>query len=145
MKINAESVTTRNPQDHSQRQEEFMEQVMRNFSNEYLEKYGRISTQDGLEAYVSFLSGIFIGLHTRQIKSSSLIFVVQCCTLDILEKLWANYQSGFLNEVAESCLVTEKIRRKFDIESLTLKTTIDKEDYLACRSSLTKHLRELIV
>lgn len=81
MKINAESVTTRNPQDHSQRQEEFMEQVMRNFSNKYLEKYGRISTQDGLEAYVSFLSGIFIGLHTRQIKSSSLIFVVQCCTL----------------------------------------------------------------
>jgi len=40
--------------------------------------------------------------------------------------------------------VTEKIRRKFDIESLTLKTTIDREDYLACRHSFTKHLGELI-
>jgi len=144
MTTNVESVTTRNPQNHSQSQQELLAQVMKEIAKEYLEDHD-ISTQDGLNAYSIFLSGVFVGLHTRQIRLSSLIFVVQCCTLDILEGLWAKYQSGYLNEVAESCLVTEKIRRKFDIESLTLKTTIDKKDYLACRRSFTKRLRELIV
>ena len=102
-----------------------------------------ISTHEGLIAYNKFLSGA-VSLHIKMIKSSSLIFVVQCRTLEILERLWINYQSGYLNEVAESYLVTQKIRRKLDIEYLTLKTTIDKEDYLACRRSFTKYLRELI-
>jgi len=140
MTTNVESVTTRNPQNHSQSQQELLAQVMKEIAKEYLEDHD-ISTQDGLNAYSIFLSGVFVGLHTRQIRLSSLIFVVQCCTLDILEGLWAKYQSGYLNEVAESCLVTEKIRRKFDIESLTLKTTIDKKDYLACRRSFTKRLQ----
>jgi len=142
MEINVESVTTRNPQNHSKRQQEFP-QIMRKIAMDYLET-NDISTQEELKAFSSFLLGAFTGLHVKLIKSSSLIFVVQCCTLDILERLWAVYQSGQLNEVAGSCLVTEKIRRKFDIESLTLKTTIDKEDYLACRRYFTKHLRELI-
>ena len=102
-----------------------------------------ISTHEGLIAFNSFLSGA-VSLHIKMIKSSSLIFVLQCLTLEILERLWTNYQSGSLNEVAESCLVSKKIRRKLDIKSLTLKTTIDKEDYLACRRSFTKYLRELI-
>lgn len=116
--------------------------MMKEIAMDYLQN-NDISTQEGLTAYKSFLSGAF-SLHIKLIKSSSLIFVVQCRTLEILERLWTNYQSGYLNEVAESCLVTQKIRRKLDIEYLTLKTTIDKEDYLACQRSFTKHLRELI-
>lgn len=142
MEINVESVTTRNPQNHSQRQQEF-QQIMRKIATDYLDS-NDISTQEGLKAYNTFLLGVFTGLHVKLIKSSSLIFVVQCHTLDTLERLWTSYQSGHLNEVAESCLVTEKIRKKFDIESLTLKTTINKEDYLACRRYFTKHLRKLI-
>jgi len=141
MEINPESICTRNPQNQSQRQQEFP-QVMREIAMDYLAT-NDISTQEGLKAFNSFLSGAF-SLHIKLIKSSSLIFVVQCRTLEILERLWTNYQSGHLNEAAESCLVTKKIRRKFDIESLTLKTTIDKEDYLACRCYFTKHLRELL-
>jgi len=141
MEINIESVTTREPQNHSQRQQEFP-QMIRELAIDYLLN-NDISTQEGLKAYHSFLLGAF-SLHIKVIKSSSLIFIVQCSTLEILERLWTDYQSGHLNEVAESFLVTEKIRRKFDIESLTLKTTIDREDYLACRRSFTKHLGELI-
>ena len=141
IEINTESVTTRNPENHSQLQQKSSE-MFNILAKEYLE--GRdISTQEGYAGYISFLSGAF-NLHIKLMKSSSLILVVQCRTLEILERLWINYQSGYLNEVAESCLVTKEIRRKLDIQSLTLKTTIDKEDYLACRLSFTKHLRELI-
>ena len=143
IEINAESVSIRNPENsHSQGQQKSKE-MLNILAKEYLD--GRdISTQEGLAAYISFLSGAF-NLHIRLMKSSSLIFVVQCRTLEILERLWINYQSGYLNKLAESCLVTKEIRRKLDIESLTLKTTIDKDDYLACRLSFTKHLGELIV
>ena len=141
MKINPESVTTGNPQNHFQIQQKFA-QMMKEIAIDYLLN-NDISTQERLVAFNSFLTGAF-RLHIKMVKSSSLIFLVQCPTLEILERLWTNYQSGYLNEVVESCLVTKKIRRKLGIESLTLKTTIDKEDYLACRRSFTEHLRELI-
>ena len=116
--------------------------MMNDIAREYLVNHD-ISTEEGLVTFYYHLSGA-LKLHIKQTKASSLIFMVQCRTLEILEKLWSDYQSGHLNEVAESCLVTEKFRRKFDIKSLTLKTTIDREDYLACRRYFTKHLRELI-
>ena len=141
MEIDIENVTTRNLQNHSQGQQEFP-QMMRRIAVDYLAN-NDISTQEGLKAFNNFLSGAFAGLHIRLIRSSSLIFMVQCSTLDILEKLWTDYLSGHINKVAESCLVTEKIRRKFDIKSLTLKTSIDKDNYLACRQSFTKRLRKL--
>ena len=144
MEINLESASTRNPQNHSQRQQ-MPKQLMKEVAIEYIRQVDTdISTTEGLAVLNTYLSGA-LGLLTKQIKSSSLMFLVQCRTLEILERLWTDYESGHLNEVAESCLVSEKIRRKFDIESLTLKTTIDREDYLACRRSFTKHLRELIV
>ena len=142
MEINVASVTSRNQQTHSKKQEEF-KQMMREIAMEYIVN-NDISTQEGLVAFNSHLSGA-LKLHIKQIKSSSLILVVQCHTLEILERLWTDYRSGHLNEVAEHCLVTERIKRKFDVESLALKTTIVEEDYWACRRSLQKHLRELFV
>lgn len=144
MEINLESASTRNPQNHSQRQK-MPKVLMKEVAIEYIRQPDTdISTREGLAVLNAYLSGA-LGLLTKQIRPGSLMLVVQCRTLEILERLWTDYESGHLNEVAESCLVSEKIRRKFDIESLTLKTTIDREDYLACRRSFTKPLRELIV
>lgn len=144
MEINLESASTRNPQNHSQSQQ-MTKQLMKEIAMEYICQVDTdISTTEGLAFFNGYLSGI-LKAYTKQMKSSSLMLVVQCRTLEILERLWTDYESGHLNEVAESCLVSKKIRRKFDIESLTLKTTIDREDYLACRRSFTKPLRELIV
>lgn len=141
MEINVASVTSRTQQNHSKKQEEFS-QMMREIATEYMIN-NDISTQEGLVAFNSHLTGA-LSLHIKQIKSSSLILVVQCRTFGNLERLWTDYCSGHLNEVAEQCLVTERIKRKFGIESLTLKTTIVEEDYWACRRSFIKHLRELI-
>ena len=141
MEINVASVTSRNQQKQSKKQEEFSE-MMTEIAMDYLVN-NDISTKEGLVAYYSHLSGA-LSLHIKQIKSSSLILVVQCRTLEILKRLWTDYRSGHLNEVAEHCLVTERIKRKFDVESLTLKTTIVEADYWACRRSFQKHLGDLI-
>ena len=140
MEINGESVTFSHPQNCSSKEKGFAA-VMKEIAIEYLIS-NDIATKEGLEAFTAHLKGA-LSVHTKMIKSCSLIMVVQCATLEMLERLWGDYQSDHLNKVAENCLVTERIKRKFDIESLTLKTTIVEEDYMACRHTFTQHLREL--
>ncbi|KAL9961602.1 hypothetical protein ACROYT_G030573 [Oculina patagonica] len=138
MVIKVATVASRNRQNHSKKQEEFR-QIMNEIVKDYI-AINDISTQEGLAAFYSHLTGA-LSVHIKQIKSSSLILVVQCRTFGNLERLWTDYCSGHLNEVAEKCLVTERIKRKFGIESLTLKTTILEEDYWACRRSFRKNLQ----
>ena len=73
------------------------------------------------------------------VGSGSIIFTVECPTLDSLEHLWSDCISGELDKVAERCLVTEDIKKKLNLDRIGLKTIIDKENYLNCQ----KALREL--
>ena len=61
---------------------------------------------------------------------------VQCPTLESLESLWNDYHSGHLNEVAERYLVTDEIKRKFNLETFKFKTTLEEENYLICKKTL---------
>ena len=70
-------------------------------------------------------------------NESSLRLAVRCNNLEELERLWENYRSGRLNEIAEKYLVTDEIKRRFDVESVNLATTIEEEDYLACKKFLS--------
>ena len=70
------------------------------------------------------------------IDKGSIRITAKCRTLEILEGLWDDYCSGHLNEVAEECLITEKVKDELDMETITLTTTILEEDYLACKLSL---------
>lgn len=70
-------------------------------------------------------------------SEESLRIAVKCQTLESLEHLWQDYRSGHLNRVAEELLVTDDIKRRFDIESIELKTTISEADYLACKEYLS--------
>lgn len=62
---------------------------------------------------------------------------------EMLEQLWKDYCSGHLNEVAEKCLLTDDIKRRFHLKSVKFKTTILEEDYSACKDFLLNNSSEL--
>ena len=47
-----------------------------------------------------------------------------------------------LNAVAEERLLTDDIKKRFDVESVKLETTILEKDYLACKLFLMDKLSE---
>jgi len=88
-----------------------------------------------------------INIHLTGKKAGSLILTVHCRTLEILERLWEDYCSGHLDEVANEYFLTdettntkEERREKVnaDVDTIGLETTILKEDYLRCKKFLTE-------
>ena len=68
----------------------------------------------------------------------SLVITVRCESLMILEELWTDYSSGRLDEVVQNCFVTKKILKELNLAELRLKTTMDKEEYNACKMFFEK-------
>ncbi|KAM7440847.1 hypothetical protein ABFA07_010016 [Porites harrisoni] len=69
------------------------------------------------------------------VESGSVIITVQCPTLESLESLWNDYQSGHLNDIAETFLVTDELKRKLGMQNIRLKTIIEEENYLICKKA----------
>ena len=69
-------------------------------------------------------------------SDKSLRVAVECENPEILEQLWRDYRSGYLNVVAKECLLTDDIKRRFHLKSVKFKTTILEEDYLTCKDFL---------
>ena len=84
--------------------------------------------RDDFKAYLKEMQVIFTGFYT-----GSLVITVKCVSLDILEKLWEDYLSGHLGEVVQNCFVTEEILKELNLAELKLKTTLEEEDYKACK------------
>ena len=72
------------------------------------------------------------------VSKGSLVITVRCESLMILEELWTDYSSGHLGEVVQNCFVTEKILKELNLAELRLKTTIDIEEYNACKMFFEK-------
>ena len=72
------------------------------------------------------------------VSEGSLVITVRCESLMILEELWTDYLSGRLDEVVQNCFVTEKILKELNLAELRLKTTMDKEEYNACKMFFEK-------
>ena len=72
------------------------------------------------------------------VSVGSLVITVKCESLMILEDLWTDYSSGHLGEVVQNCFVTEKILKELNLAELRLKTTIDVEEYNACKMFFEK-------
>ena len=72
------------------------------------------------------------------VSEGSLVITVRCESLMILEDLWTDYLSGRLDEVVQNCFVTEKILKELNLAELRLKTTMDKEEYNACKMFFEK-------
>ena len=77
-------------------------------------------------------------------RDNSLRFSVECRDLESLECLWSDYRSGRLDWIAEKFLLTDDIKKRFHVESVTLETSILEEDYLACKKHLLKNSRKLV-
>ena len=75
---------------------------------------------------------------------SRIRIAVECRNVEVLEQLWKDYCSGYLNVVAEKCLLTDDIKERFQVESVNLQTTIFQEDYLACKEFLKNKTRKLV-
>ena len=72
------------------------------------------------------------------VSEGSLVITVRCESLMILEELWTDYSSGRLGEVVQNCFVTEKILKELNLAELRLKTTMDIEEYNACKMFFEK-------
>ena len=77
-------------------------------------------------------------------RDNSVRFSVECRDLESLERLWSDYRSGRLDWMAEKCLLTDDIKNRFHVESVTLETSILEEDYLAYKEYLLKNSRKLV-
>lgn len=76
-------------------------------------------------------------------SDDSLRIAVTFNDLEGLERLWEDYRSGHLNAIAAEYLVTDDIKERFHVESVNLTTTIQEEDYLACKEFFSSKLRKL--
>ncbi|KAL9958884.1 hypothetical protein ACROYT_G035956 [Oculina patagonica] len=72
-------------------------------------------------------------------KSGSLIITVECSSLEMLDKLWDDYCTGYLNEMAQRFLVTEEILKELGLIEVKLTTTILEKDYRACREYFSQY------
>ena len=64
-------------------------------------------------------------------QSGSVIITIECDTLEILEVLWEDYNTGHMTEVAQTLLVTDDILEEFGEVKLTI--IIPEAEYKACR------------
>lgn len=134
--FDAASATNRNnPQTQSTREpEERVREVLQEMGSTPFERL-KFHSKEALKALIDCLSGVY---HATAVLFAlgSLRIIVQFRTVEHLEHLWRDYQSGTLKQVAEKYLMTDEIKSKLDVEEVTLKVEILKEDYLACKRSL---------
>ncbi|KAJ7380183.1 hypothetical protein OS493_010894 [Desmophyllum pertusum] len=73
-------------------------------------------------------------------QTGSLVITVECSSLEILEGLWEDYCSGYLNQMAQKFLVTDEILKEFGLIEVTLTTTILEEQYRSCREHFLQRI-----
>ena len=67
------------------------------------------------------------------VKTGSLIVMVECSSLQVLDELWEDYNTGHLSEMVQKCLVTQEILEEFALAEVKITTIINEEEYRACR------------
>ena len=75
----------------------------------------------------------------------SLIITVKCGSRQILEDLWNDYCSGYLNYMAQKCLVTEEILETLGLVKVKFTTTIPKEKYIECKNLIMVSIMRLLL
>lgn len=93
------------------------------------------SNPDKLTGFLRYLKKVR-KVSVVYIREGSIIFKLECRSLQILDELWEDYSTGHLTEVAQMKLVTEDILKLFGLSSLKLTLNIKEEDYRDCRQRL---------
>ena len=99
------------------------------------------SKQEELNSFVEYMEKVrkVVIVDTHE---GSLIITVECSSLEIIDKLWDDYCTGHLNEIAQEFLVTENILKELGLTEVKLATTILEEDYRACREYFSQYSGE---
>ena len=121
-------------QDLSDEQEKIIHETLTRQIQVYT-KYRRVSTPDGVSALIEHIQDAY-NLALKSVGVGSLEITFQCTSLESLECLWSDYLSGHLNDIAERYLVTDDIKKKLNLESISLKTIIEEENYRICKRIL---------
>ena len=117
-------------------QQEKAEKMLTELAQSY-EEFHDVSTDNGVEALEAFIEHIISAYKVVLIAvgRGSVVIILECIALENLERLWNDYISGRLDEVAEGYLLTGKMK-ELKLEANCLKTTIHKENYLNCKKAL---------
>ena len=94
-----------------------MDDILELHASKYLIHHSP-STPEGLSAFFEHL----VEVHNVSVKS---------------------VQSGCLNDIAESYLVTDELKRKLGLDHVRLRITIEEENYLICKKALMEISGEL--
>ena len=62
-------------------------------------------------------------------QPGSLIITVECGSLLILDELWEDYYTGYLNEMAQKYLVTDDVLKELGLIEIKLIATIVEKEY----------------
>ena len=117
-------------QDLSDEQEEIIHETLIRQIQVYT-KYRRVSTADGVSALIEHIQDAY-NLALKSVGVGSLEITFQCPSLESLESLWSDYQSGHLNNIADD------IKKKLNLKNVRLETTIEEENYRICKEILTE-------
>ena len=96
-----------------------------------------LSFKNSFNLLVEYLR-IKLGVDVQESRLGSLVITVTCSSLQVLEGLWEDYQTGHLNEVIQETLVTTEVLQELGLSVLKLKTIISDEEYKACKEQLTQ-------
>ena len=113
------------------------EEILRHIASRYLQTSPPRS-KDDWEAFLTYMKEMRQVFITR-VDVGSLVITVKCVSLQILEELWKDYSSGHLGEVVQKCFVTEDFLKELNLAELKLKTTMEEEEYKACKVYFEKN------
>ena len=97
-----------------------------------------IDKQKGVGALTESIIKTYELLH-ESFKIRSLVIIFNCQSIKSLDHLWNDYLAGCLDEMAAQFLVTDEMKEKLNLDTISLKTTIEVENYLNCRKVLLEH------
>lgn len=87
-----------------------------------------LSFKKSFELFLQYL-GNKLNVFVRRHDVGSLLITVECSSLQILEGLWEDYNSGHLNEVAQEMLISAEVLEKLGLTEVKMKTFISDEEY----------------
>ena len=121
------------------KKKEAMEKILTQVVETYMEcnKLSQGNLKEDLKSFTDHIDNVY-GVNLVTVGKGSVIIILDCPTVDSLEHLWNDYLAGHLDNLAERYLVTNEIKKKLNLETVCLKTTIVEEDYLNCKEALKK-------
>ena len=119
------------------KEKEAMEDILTQVIEAYVKcnEFSKDNLEEDLKSFTDHIENVYrVNLVT--VGKGSVIIILDCPTLDSLEHLWNDYLAGHLDNLAERYLVTNELKKKLNLETVCLKTTMVEEDYLNCKEAL---------